>query len=182
MTNEHEHCWVCGEGPIPADWMILGEAPGPDECRRLRPFIGQAGQFLRRALKDLGADADEIRISNIAKSFPGYNPQSEINPPSATQIQRELPFLIDEIPKVQPKCILALGVTAINELTGKRTVQAARAAQVNGFLSLLPKFGHSTSVVPTWHPAFIRGGRGQTHQQDWLDDIKRFLDGCDPRE
>ena len=44
-------CWVPGEGPIPCKWMIIGEAPGPEECKEGRPFIGEnAGRFLRETL------------------------------------------------------------------------------------------------------------------------------------
>ena len=68
-------CWVPGEGPIPCKWMIIGEAPGPEECKEGRPFIGEnAGRFLRETLEGFGADLGHIRITNTVKIFPGRYP------------------------------------------------------------------------------------------------------------
>lgn len=146
----------------------------------LRPFIGDAGQFLRDALIASGASPERIRISNIAKSFPGRDSQGVIiSPPPRAQIDRELPFLIAEIQRVSPVFVLALGGTAIKELTGHRTVEGARSssAEVGGVLPLLADFHHSAHVIPTWHPSHIRG-RGRADEPRWRDDIRRFAEAC----
>lgn len=173
MTNDQENCWVCGEGPIPAKCMIVGEAPGPDECKELRPFIGKAGKFLRAAL----GSHDHIRISNVAKSFPGRDSEGKIiSPPPPVQIQQELPYLVQEMGLVRPEVILALGGTAIKELTGYDGVAKARAKAEHsgGYLPLLTRFDHRADVIPTWHPSHI-DGRGREDEPSWREDIDRFV-------
>ena len=173
-----DDCWVDGEGPIPCKCMIIGEAPGPEECKVGRPFIGQAGQFLRKALRGCDCDADptEYRITNIVKSFPGRNSRGKIRRPSAKQISLELPYLQDEIRKVQPKFILALGNTSIKTLTGYATVASARR---NGWLPLtLVGLDDKTQVLPTYHPSYILQGFGRSYEAVWLSDIKVFVTAC----
>lgn len=173
-------CWVPGEGPIPCKWMIIGEAPGPEECEAGKPFIGDAGKFLREALEGCDAHPGLIRITNTVKIFPGRHQTGErkgkIKAPSHEQIRSGFPLLRHEILEVKPVLILALGVPAIKTLTGCRTVEAARAkaARTRGRIPLLAVFDHEAQVVPTWHPSYIKG-RGKKYDPSWRDDIGRFV-------
>jgi uracil-DNA glycosylase family 4 len=170
-------CWVPGNGPIPCACMIVGEAPGPDECAAEKPFVGQAGRFLRAALR---ADPEKIRITNTVKFFPGYDANGDILDPSPGEIRRGFPCLKDEISETKPRYILALGAIAIETLTGYSTAKRAReeGERSEGCLPLLEDFGHPAQVMPTWHPSFIMQRFGRKHEEEWRHDIERFAAIC----
>ena len=60
---------VWGEGPKDAALMIVGEQPGDREDLEGRPFVGPAGQLLRAAMSDAGADPELIWLTNAVKHF-----------------------------------------------------------------------------------------------------------------
>src|SRR5258706_15603739 len=60
---------VFGEGPENARVMLVGEQPGDSEDREGRPFVGNAGKLLDRALKDAGVDRSTVYVTNAVKHF-----------------------------------------------------------------------------------------------------------------
>lgn len=64
---------VVGSGPLDADIMIIGEAPGKFEDEMGIPFVGPAGQLLDRSLMSVGIDRSNIYITNIVKCRPPNN-------------------------------------------------------------------------------------------------------------
>ena len=60
---------VFGEGPASADMLFVGEAPGDQEDRKGRPFVGPAGQLFDRALAEAGIDRGTIYLTNAVKHF-----------------------------------------------------------------------------------------------------------------
>ena len=61
---------VPGEGPHNAEIICIGEAPGANEDRQGRPFVGAAGQFLEECLAQAGYARDEVYICNLLKCRP----------------------------------------------------------------------------------------------------------------
>jgi DNA polymerase len=154
--------------------MVVGEAPGPEECKVGKPFIGPAGQFLRTALQTFEADPSALRITNTVKVFPGRTKRGRIRRPTRTQLEEGLPVLREEVREVQPEVILALGVKAIRTLTGCPRVEDARRRL---WLPLRDDFGHAARVLGTYHPSYIRGF-GRALEPMWRSDIKRFVIAC----
>ena len=64
---------VPGEGPVPAEMMFIGEAPGYHEDQRGLPFIGASGQFLSELLAKIGLERSEVYITNVVKHRPLSN-------------------------------------------------------------------------------------------------------------
>ncbi|MBO5329763.1 MAG: uracil-DNA glycosylase, partial [Anaerotignum sp.] len=92
---------VFGEGAENPALMMIGEAPGGDEEKQGRPFVGKAGKNLSAFLEVVGLKREEIYISNVVKLRPTKeSPKTgkAVNrPPSAEEIAFFLPYLLEEI-------------------------------------------------------------------------------------
>jgi Uracil DNA glycosylase superfamily len=60
---------VFGEGPAPADVMLVGEQPGDREDLEGKPFVGPAGRLLDEALEQAGIDRSRTYLTNAVKHF-----------------------------------------------------------------------------------------------------------------
>jgi DNA polymerase len=103
--------FVFGVGNPHADIMVIGEAPGADEDAQGEPFVGRAGQLLTKILEAIGLRREEVYIANIIKCRPPDNRR-----PEADEVAECEPYLHKQIDLVQPKFILAVGLTAVNTL------------------------------------------------------------------
>ncbi|MDP2033658.1 MAG: UdgX family uracil-DNA binding protein [Polaromonas sp.] len=140
LTNHCRECTigacatqaVCGEGPLQARLMFVGEQPGDQEDLQGRPFVGPAGQLLDRALDELGIQRGQVFVSNAVKHFKyELRGQRRIH---KTPTQREAAacqhWLDDEIAMVQPGLLVALGATAARSLLGRAVPVLANRGQV----------------------------------------------------
>ena len=100
---------VFGEGNENAGIFIIGEAPGYDEDRQGRPFVGKSGQLLDKILAACGFNRREhIYIGNILKCRPPGNRN-----PSLEEAATCMPYLMRQIEIIDPKIIILLGATAL---------------------------------------------------------------------
>lgn len=97
-----------GSGPF--DIMFIGEAPGPDEVKVGRPFIGAAGKVFEAMRLEAGIES--CYVTNICKEFPGRDSKGKIKAPSKEQALRWRPYLDAEIKAVSPKTVILLGIPA----------------------------------------------------------------------
>jgi DNA polymerase len=95
---------IWGEGPIPCEEMILGEAPGAKEVEEGRPFVGAAGQLLMEALDNAGVGRGDVFITNVYKTRPEGNRN-----PTEVELREHLHYLVREFLQVRPKKVLLLG-------------------------------------------------------------------------
>jgi len=112
---------VFGEGPRRARIMLVGEAPGDQEDRIGRPFVGPAGQLLERALAEAAIARSDAYVTNVMKHFK-WEPRGRRRlhrPPSAAEVRACLPWLEAEIELVRPELLVALGATAARALLGQ---------------------------------------------------------------
>lgn len=115
---------VPGEGAPHASLMLVGEQPGDQEDRLLRPFVGPAGQLLDRCLAEAGIDRDHVFLTNAVKRFK-FTPRGKRrlhSKPNAGDIRHYRWWLAEEVRLVDPAVIVALGTTALQALSGKRQV------------------------------------------------------------
>ncbi len=112
---------VCGEGPVGARLMLVGEQPGDQEDLHGRPFVGPAGQLLSRAMAELGVAREAVYLTNAVRHF-----KFELRGKRRmhkTAAQREAAacahWLEEEIELVQPGALVALGATAARSLLGR---------------------------------------------------------------
>jgi DNA polymerase len=148
-----EHCelrkgarnLVFADGIPGARVMIVGEAPGRDEDREGRPFVGRAGQLLDRMLAaiDMGRAHAEapVYITNV---LPWRPPQNR--DPKPDEIAMMKPFLARHIALAKPQVLVIVGNWSAQALLGKRGITRLRGewTQAQG----LP-------ALPIFHPAYL---------------------------
>lgn len=103
--------FVPGVGPLSADVMLVGEAPGGQEVAEGEPFVGQAGQQLDRALESIGRDRRDLYITNLVKVRPPEN-----RDPHVDEIAAWWPVLEAEIERVDPAVLVPMGSFATAEI------------------------------------------------------------------
>lgn len=152
---------VFGEGSADADLMFVGEAPGEQEDRTGRPFVGRAGQKLDEMIKAMGLSRQDVYIANVLKSRP---------PDNRTPLQDEVdacsPFLVEQVRIIEPKVIVSLGGPATKLLLETKT----GITRLRGQWASYQAGGLNVRVMPTFHPAYLlRNYTRQTREQVWSD-------------
>ena len=89
--------------------MFVGEAPGQNEDRLKRPFVGRGGQLLDRMIESIGWKRADVYITNIVKRRPPDN-----RDPSPDEIAAYRPYLTRQIEIINPKVVVTLGRFAMN--------------------------------------------------------------------
>jgi uracil-DNA glycosylase family 4 len=138
-------------GPHSAKIMLVGEAPGEEEDRSGKPFMGPAGRTLNQLLDQAEITRAECLITNIARERPPgnkiafYFEDKKMTKPKPI-LKEWLGLLKGEIQMYKPNVVVALGATALWGLCGLKGISAHR-----GFITestLVP----GQKVLPTYHP------------------------------
>lgn len=142
------------EGPLDAKIMLLGEAPGEEEDKIGRPFVGTAGRTLDSLLGQAGIARYQCLVTNVARERPPANKISyHFEDKKCTIPKPRLRAWIDklkeEIELYQPNVIVALGATALWALTGEKKISDFRGYVIP--CSLVP----GKKVISTYHPQAV---------------------------
>ena len=137
---------VFGEGLAGARLMIVGEAPGADEDRQGRPFVGPSGRLLERMLAAIGFRREEVYIANTVYWRPPGN-----RTPSAEEVEACRPFVDRQIALVAPEVLMLAGGAAAKTLLG--TTEGIM--RLRGRWQRLAAADEPVDVMPTFHPAFL---------------------------
>ena len=149
---------VPGEGPENAEIMLIGEAPGFNEDKQGRPFVGAAGQFLEKLLASANLSREDVYITNTVKCRPLNN-----RDPLPVEMATCRKYLDRQIAAIAPKVIVTLGRHSLTSFLPKETITKARGRprSVNGMI-----------LFPMYHPA------AALHQQSLREvieaDIKKL--------
>jgi uracil-DNA glycosylase len=139
---------VIADGNPAAPLMIIGEAPGADEDRIGRPFVGRAGQLLDRMLAAIGLDRAGVLITNVIYWRPPGN-----RTPTAEEIAACLPFVLRHILLVQPKVLVLAGATAARALLPPGPgITRLRGQWVD---LAIPGLDAPVPTLPMFHPSFL---------------------------
>lgn len=149
--------FVFGSGNPNADIMIVGEAPGADEDEQGLPFVGRAGQLLTKILEAISLPREEVYICNILKCRPPNNRK-----PLVGETDQCEPYLWKQIEIVQPKLILALGLTAANTLLKNKESMTNLRGKIHDY--------HGIRTLVTYHPAALL--RNPEWKKYAWDDVK----------
>lgn len=144
---------VFGEGNPRASLMVVGEAPGADEDKQGRPFVGRSGQLLDRLLwEELGVARADVYIANVIKCRPPNN-----RDPEPAEIAECSPWLSEQLAIIGARVLLPLGNFATRFLLGtKKGIRSVRGEEY-------PYPGREgVVVVPTFHPAAALRSRNDT--------------------
>ena len=134
--------FVFGVGNPHATLLLIGEAPGVDEDAQGEPFVGRAGQLLNKILAAIGFRREDVYICNILKCRPPGNRK-----PVQDEVNQCLPYLKKQIDLIQPRLILCLGLTAVENLlqtTESLTKLRGRVLEYEGI-----------PLLVTYHPAAL---------------------------
>lgn len=133
---------VPGEGNPEADFVCVGEAPGAQEDRTGRPFVGDAGELLTKILSAIHFAREQVFICNVLKHRPPGN-----RDPLPNEVTACAPFLVRQLALLRPKVILALGRFAGNTLLGTDAKLADLRGKVHRY--------HGIPLVVTYHPSAL---------------------------
>jgi uracil-DNA glycosylase family protein len=141
---------VLGEGPTPADAMLVGEQPGDREDLEGAPFVGPAGRMLDRGLTEVGIDPGRVYVTNVVKHF-RYRARGKRRihqKPDAVHVAACRPWLEAELELVRPRVLVCLGATAAQALVGRHV----KVTQDRGRPLDSPLAEH---VIATVHPSSL---------------------------
>lgn len=138
---------VFGEGSETAQLMAVGEAPGENEDRQGRPFVGKAGKLLDLLLLTAGFERDAVYICNVLKCRPPGNRN-----PLPDEVEACSPYLLKQVELVGPRVIVAFGTFAAQTLLGTDLSIGRLRGRLHEY--------RGTPVVPTYHPAALLRNAG----------------------
>ena len=144
---------VFGVGSPEADLVFVGEAPGRDEDRQGKPFVGRAGQLLTKIIASIGFAREEVYIANVIKC----------RHPDLEEVQTCEPFLFRQLHVIRPKVVVALGAFAVRTLLRNDQAISRLRGQVFDY--------RGAKLIPTFHPAFLL--RSPDRKRDVWEDMKK---------
>ena len=130
---------VPGEGNAEAKIVFIGEAPGKEEAKTGRPFVGRSGKLLRSLIKEIGLQEQEVFITSPVKYLPKQGT------PSPVMIAHGRLHLETQLRVIQPKLLVLLGRVASEAVLGRSlpvSIHHGRMLSKNGMHLFL-----------TYHPA-----------------------------
>ena len=151
---------VFGEGSPGAKLVFVGEAPGEEEDKQGRPFVGRAGQLLTKIISAMGLAREDVYICNILKCRPPGNRN-----PKEDEIATCEPFLVKQLEAINPEIICALGTFAAKTLL--RT-----EAPISSIRGKFHEY-HGRKLMPTYHPAYLL--RNPEAKKPVWEDVQKIM-------
>jgi len=139
---------VFADGNPAAPVLIIGEAPGADEDRLGKPFVGRAGQLLDRMLTAIGMDRTGVQITNVIYWRPPGNRK-----PTPAEIASCLPFVFRHIVLSRPRVLVLAGGTAASTLLD--VTDGITRLRGRWFDLAVPGLDTPLPTLPMFHPAFL---------------------------
>jgi DNA polymerase len=163
--------FVFGTGDSSARLMLIGEAPGEEEDKQGKPFVGRAGQLLDKILAAIGFDRGEVYIANVLKCRPPRN-----RDPLPEEMALCLPVLQKQIAIIKPGLILLLGRIAAHAVL--RTASSLTQMRGKVHQVQVPEFP-GIPVLVTFHPAALL--RNPQWKHETWEDVQKLRKMYDER-
>ncbi len=140
---------VFGEGSAEAPIVFVGEAPGYEEDRKGRPFVGPAGGMLTDMITNvLCLERGDVYICNVLKCRPPRN-----RDPQPPEVAACTPFLQGQLDAIRPRLIVALGRFAMQHLLQTEGSVGRHRGEVHRTPAGVP-------LIVTYHPAYLLRNAG----------------------
>ena len=158
---------VWGQGNYKNKVIFIGEAPGANEEKFGKPFIGRSGNLLNIMLGEAGIDRELFYVTNVVKCRPYNNRKPRVNEISWCERLLKL-----EIAKIKPYLIVTLGSTATNVIlpnskSMKLIVGKINKIKIDSYLYL---------VFPIYHPSYVlRGGISSEEYLNLFLNLKKVI-------
>ena len=141
---------VFGEGAADARVLIVGEAPGAEEDRQGKPFVGDSGQLLDKMLTSIGVARTEVFISNTIFWRPPGN-----RTPTAAETAVCQPFVERLVELIDPQIVVLLGKAAAASMLGKtEAIGRLRGKWMDYSTAGLPR---PIPALAMYHPSYLLG-------------------------
>lgn len=165
---------ICKGGVVPIEFgqtniMVVGEAPGREETKKHRPFVGPSGRMLDEKFVKYGVNSKRLTWTNVSHCLPPFIAPGQTEPMTrsvADAYAAACPWLDEEIAMLKPPLILAVGKKAWAKLVSPResiTKVNATVREVNG-----------VKIVGCLHPAFVM--RDMNRMPDFEAAIEKFAE------
>ncbi|HEY8964317.1 MAG TPA: uracil-DNA glycosylase [Alphaproteobacteria bacterium] len=165
---------VFADGNKNARVMVIGEAPGADEDRQGKPFVGVSGQLLDKMFACIGLartnedPAASLYISNILNWRPPGN-----RTPTEQEIALALPFIERHIALIKPQFVVVAGATAAKSILNMNQPISRLRGKFYSYNPVTPGIldgidPFACKVIPTYHPSFLLRTPAQKRQA-WHD-------------
>jgi DNA polymerase len=157
---------VFGEGDVNAELLVVGEAPGEEEDRTGRPFVGRAGKLLDLLLLAAGFPRERVYICNVLKCRPpgNRNPQADEAETCTSN------YLFAQLDAIAPRAVLAVGKFAAQALLNTEQSISRLRGTTHTY--------RNTPLIVTYHPAYLLRSPQMTRVA-WDDYqlVRKVLDG-----
>jgi len=141
--------------------MFVGEAPGADEDRLGKPFVGRAGQLLTDMItKGMGLSRDQVYIANVLKCRPPDN-----RPPTNEEATNCRGYLEQQIAVVRPEFLCLLGRTAASTLLGTSQSMGTLRGKWHNYRGI--------PTLVTYHPSYLL--RTPSAKKDAWEDLQILM-------
>lgn len=134
ITEQIKKCRICkigksglavvGEGSVNAKIAFIGEAPGKNEAKTGRPFIGRSGKLLRNQITKIGLKENEVYVTSPVKYLP------DRGTPTKTDIEHGMTHLKKQLEIIEPKIVVLLGSVATQGVLGEKIAVLSRHGQI----------------------------------------------------
>jgi DNA polymerase len=171
--TENNYHSVVGDGDVDADILFIGEAPGKQEAKQGKPFVGASGRVLDELLEMIELDRETVYITNVVKDRPPDN-----RDPRVEEIDLYAPFLWQQIEIIEPKVIATLGRFAMEFILDhfNLPLKGEKISDLHGKPIAAKTDGREVTIVPLFHPAVALYSRNQrgTLEEDFRV-LKRYI-------
>ncbi|KKL88012.1 hypothetical protein LCGC14_1929000 [marine sediment metagenome] len=138
-------------GPPDAKILICGEAPGENEARMGKPFVGASGDMLKQMLSHSGIDYAKCFVTNVIDERPPGNNfqylyEGRTRKVPTDRLREYWKKLREKVKELKPNIVIALGGEALRALTRRTLITSWRGmvTQVDGI-----------KILPTFHPSYV---------------------------
>lgn len=160
---KHHNNTVFGEGNPEARLMFVGEAPGAEEDKTGRPFVGRAGQLLDKMIAAMGLRREDVYIANVLKARPPNNAT-----PTPDEADKCGPYLREQIDIIRPEVLVCLGLPATHYLLDTKASLSSMRGRWHEITVVTGS--PAIPVMPTFHPAFLlRQYTDENRRKVWSD-------------
>lgn len=140
---------VLGEGNLNARIMFIGEAPGENEGKTGRPFVGAAGKLLTGMLQEAGINREDVFITSVVHDRPPNNRK-----PTKKEIEIYSQFLFELINLIKPEIIVTMGNISTETIFSKY-FSNMKNMPINVVHGQEFTTTEGIKIVPIYHPAYL---------------------------
>ena len=148
LASEGTNIVICRGNPA-SKLMVVGEAPGPQEDKQGKPFVGPSGKLLDKIFASVGLSTErDLFITNSVYRLPKGDGTRKVRKPTPAEIDYYKPYLLEIIRLVDPKIMLLTGGVSMRSILNETklgiTKMRGQWHQIDG-----------RWVMPIFHPAYL---------------------------